>query len=101
MKQLTEYAWPGNVRELEDAVRRGVLESEGSVLDVKHLVSIAENGGSTVKSRTPHPMRLQDVVERHVLHVLKICAGNKLRAADLLGISRSTLYRMLDSGNYS
>jgi DNA-binding NtrC family response regulator len=101
MKQLTEYAWPGNVRELEDAVRRGVLESEGSVLDVKHLISIVDNGRPTVKSGTSHPMRLQDVVERHVLHVLKICAGNKLRAADLLGISRSTLYRMLDSGNYS
>jgi len=97
MERLKGHSWPGNVREMENLVQCGVLQSEGKVLEAHNLPSFEEivvDVGSTVGA--DGVARLQDVVERHVLHVLKRCDGNKLRAAEMLGISRSTLYRMLD-----
>ena len=99
MDRIQRYPWPGNTSELERVLHEGVLQCDGEVLECRHLATLGEandpeksatGGGSCV--------RLQDVVEQHVLRVLKDCGGNKLRAAEVLGISRSTLYRMLDAG---
>ncbi len=102
MERLQSHEWPGNVRELEEVIREAVSRSrrDGGVLEARQLPELAmplrvkPSIGSDCGER---PARLQDVVEQHVLEVLKNCAGNKLRAAELLGISRSTLYRMLDA----
>ena len=98
MEQMKMYRWPGNVRELESALRHGVLQTKGGMLEAHHLPVFAEASEpepSTVSEGGS--VRLQDVVEQHVLRVLKDCRGNKLRAAEVLGISRSTLYRMLEN----
>jgi DNA-binding NtrC family response regulator len=96
--RLRQYRWPGNVRELEHVLRSSVLASEGEVLELRHLPALAEKGDVRSTIDAGRSMRLQDVVEQHVLRILKECGGNKLRAASMLGISRSTLYRMLDDG---
>jgi DNA-binding NtrC family response regulator len=99
MERMKLHRWPGNVRELESVLRNAVLRCDGGVLEPQHLPVFAEATGqeqSTIVSGDP--ARLQDVVEQHVLRVLKECGGNKLRAAEVLGISRSTLYRMLGAG---
>lgn len=98
-ERMQRYHWPGNVRELESVLRNGVLLSEGDVLESRHLPPFTEaNESDRSKPDVSESVRLEDVVGRHVVRVLNDCAGNKLRAAEVLGISRSTLYRMLDSG---
>ncbi len=98
MEYLIKHPWPGNVQEMEDLIRNGVLACEGNVLRARHLAPTIARNNVTVMRGASESMRLQDVIEHHVLQVLKGCAGNKLRAAEQLGISRSTLYRMLDGG---
>jgi DNA-binding NtrC family response regulator len=99
MRVLEEYGWLGNVAELESALRCAALRCEGAVVEAGHLPVLAEESAGAVSMAAT--ARLQDVVEQHVLRVLKSCAGNKLRAAEVLGISRSTLYRMLDAHSYA
>jgi DNA-binding NtrC family response regulator len=99
MERMQKYLWPGNVAQLESVLRNGVLRSEGEVLGTHHLPLIAEASQPEQSiAGVGKSVRLQDVVEQHVLGVLKNCGGNKLRASEMLGISRSTLYRMLDAG---
>jgi DNA-binding NtrC family response regulator len=99
MARMLSYRWPGNVRELENVLRNAMLQSESGRIGLEHLPLLAE----AAEAVRPHrelreDVKLQAIVERHVLGVLKDCGGNKLRAAERLGISRSTLYRMLDAG---
>ncbi len=94
INRLLEHRWPGNVRELENVIRNGVLQCEGLVLHAEDLTSLKEWNEEVKKLPARLPC-LQEVIDRHVRHVLKACKGNKVKAAELLGISRSTLYRML------
>ena len=98
MDGIRRYHWPGNVRELEEVLNQGVLQTAGGPIGLDHLPipreQIRDERSAIGVSGS---LRLQDVVEQHVLRVLKDCGGNKLRAAEALEISRSTLYRMLDT----
>jgi DNA-binding NtrC family response regulator len=98
MERMLSYSWPGNVSELKGVVRSSLSQVEGDTLESHHLPMLAEeNPSASALDATAKSARLQDVIEQHVLRVLKGCGGNKVRAAETLGISRSTLYRMLDA----
>ena len=88
LETMKGHDWPGNLAELlrvTKQVRRVAGEIQPG--DLPELV--LEAGGDEAN--------LEQVMQRHVFEVLQRCSGNKLRAAKLLGISRSTLYRMLEA----
>ncbi|MDR3746517.1 MAG: sigma 54-interacting transcriptional regulator [Acidobacteriaceae bacterium] len=95
--QLQSRLWPNNLCELERAVAQAAALAEGAIIEPRHLLALAEPAAAPLP--TARIERLQDIIQHHVLDVLTRCGGNKLRAAELLGISRSTLYRMLDASS--
>jgi DNA-binding NtrC family response regulator len=118
---LCAYQWPGNVRELSNAIESAIILSENNRILVSDLpeqivdgtgaellTSHGEtpaNGHEPVLAAHPAPQidfgseplgfLLDDVIKKTLVRSLEETEGNRRRAADLLGVSRSTLYRML------
>jgi DNA-binding NtrC family response regulator len=102
LAQLQERLWPNNLHELERVIAQAAALAEGSRIEPRHLLALVEPASaSPVRPPAINIERLHDVIQQHVLNVLTRCGGNKLRASELLGISRSTLYRMLDANSTS
>ncbi|HZO81066.1 MAG TPA: sigma-54 dependent transcriptional regulator [Candidatus Binataceae bacterium] len=125
IERLLAYGWPGNVRELEHAVRCAVLLADGDRIDVAHLpcdiageapVSApfaaesvntslsaasmdAQAASATADSATAGepaaPASLDMLTREALVLALRHARGNRQRAARILGVSRTTLYRML------
>ena len=95
MSQLLAYDWPGNVRELENAVERATALNSGPLLDLADLPS---NVAYTMNHRQPLPdeiMPLEELERRAILHALHEASGDRMEAAKLLKIGKTTLYRKL------
>ena len=93
---LCAYHWPGNVRELENVIERAVaLSSSETLLPDDFPLHLLEGSGRA--PRLPAAgMTLEDVKRWYVSKVLEEAGGNKVRAAEVLGIDRRTLYRILE-----
>jgi len=92
-----EYPWPGNVRELENALERSIILTPGDTIDLDALPSRVTERKSEplVSNRTPPNPTLEAVERAYIMWVLQSESGNKSRAAEVLGIDPSTLYRKL------
>ena len=93
LARLVRYQWPGNIRELKSVIEYAVLQCEGDTIQPRHfppeLLESAPPVSETVKDRD------------RLLSALKEAKGNRVKAAQLLGISRATFYRWLDDLNLS
>lgn len=96
MTTLLNYAWPGNVRELQNAIERAFTLS-GDVIDLDSLPPRVRDAASTVSIRDPDGLRptLEEIERRHIFDTLNSVNQDKTRAANVLGIDLSTLYRKL------
>jgi len=95
---LVGYDWPGNVRELENALERAAVLSKDDVVAPGALPErVREAPRRRVVAEAPPPNPTMEVVERaYIQWVLQAEGGNKSRAAEVLGIDPSTLYRKLN-----
>jgi two-component system response regulator HydG len=95
MRRLMAYDWPGNVRELENAIERAVALGSGPILHVGDLPTNLQysSGPATVGNEGVGP--LEEIERRAIFRALKETGGDKLAAARLLGIGKTTLYRKL------
>jgi DNA-binding NtrC family response regulator len=100
---LLQHNWPGNVRELENVISSAAITTSSDFIDVtdlpEHLQKPNGNGHSQMPDEPWRPLPLGEVRRMHIERVLESCKGNRVRAAQLLGIGRTSLYRHLKRTN--
>jgi two-component system response regulator AtoC len=94
MRLLINYPWPGNVRELENSIERAAILAETDVIHSHDLPDkLRTTSPAPVASIESAGMTLEELEREHIKRVLERVEGDKVRAAQALGIHLSTLYR--------
>jgi DNA-binding NtrC family response regulator len=96
LQALTAYDWPGNVRELANVIERAQILAEEHLIDTDDLPETVTFARPATPVMDGDPRRLEAVERQHVMAVLQQEKGNKVQAAKALGISRRTLYRLIE-----
>ena len=103
LELLTRHSWPGNIRELRNVLERAIVLGSHSTIGVEDLkistlgeMMSPQKQTAVSPSEPPfEPIPLLELEQRHILAMLEHCGGNKTKAAQQLGIERSTLDRKL------
>jgi DNA-binding NtrC family response regulator len=90
VKKLKSQEWKGNIRELKNVIERAVILCEGEKLTVDLLPAEMLNGEITTGTS------LENVEKAHIQKILTLAKGNKTKAAEMLGIGVTTLYRKIE-----
>jgi two-component system, NtrC family, response regulator HydG len=95
-KMLLQHSWPGNVRELENLISSACITAAGDFIDLADLPDLLQRRRSEKRLEEKlGPLSLDEIRRTHIARVLDLCHGNRLRAAQALGIGRTSLYRYL------
>jgi DNA-binding NtrC family response regulator len=95
MHVLVNYGWPGNVRELENIMERTVALCESDTIAPADLPEKLTQVKIAIRDLDDYQMTLEALEEQHIKRVLQRVEGDKVKAAQILGINLSTLYRKL------
>jgi DNA-binding NtrC family response regulator len=99
-ERLLNHPFPGNVRELENMMAAAVLLEKGKTLTLAAARSLLPYEGPE-RRRSVELLTLDELERRHIERVLEVTGGNRPRAAKILGINVSTIYRKLEKLNLS
>jgi DNA-binding NtrC family response regulator len=93
--RMMAYDWPGNVRELENAIERAIALGSGPILHAGDLPTNLQYGTGERLPQNDELLPLDELERRAILRALREAGGDKLAAARMLGIGKTTLYRKL------
>lgn len=94
---LRKYDWPGNVRQLRNAIERARILAEDDIIELKNFPpEIDDQENSVSQSSSPNSLILNEMTRKNVIEALQRAQGNKSLAAQALGITRRSLYRLLE-----
>jgi DNA-binding NtrC family response regulator len=93
--RMMAYDWPGNVRELENAIERAIALGSGPILHAGDLPTNLQYGTGDRLPQNDELLPLDELERRAILRALREAGGDKLAAARMLGIGKTTLYRKL------
>ena len=102
MRLMMDYPWPGNVRELENAVEHGIICATGNQVDANSLpqdIREYKQRDLLNKQNSEQEMIEEEKLRKNIMAALKQSDGNKAKAAQLLRIDRSTLWRQMKKFN--
>src|SRR2546427_10691546 len=95
LRRLMAYDWPGNVRELENAIECALAFSSGGVVRADDLASVHYRASAPNAPDSNELVPLEELERRAITNALRETRGDKVGAARLLGIGKTTLYRKL------
>ncbi len=94
-QRLMQYSYPGNVRELENIIAAAVLQEKGETITLASTLNLLPYEGPE-RRRHVELLTLEELEKRHIEKVLEIAGGNRLKAAKILGVNVSTVYRKIE-----